>query len=704
MSLFDIPNELKELSQWVVWKLETRTIGGSNKEIKVPYNPKTGYPAKTNKPDSWGSFNRAMTALEDGDYKGVGFVFTEADPFIGIDFDDAIVDGKLEADAQKWVSHFSSYTEISQSGTGLHILIKSEDRLGSGRNNHKGIEIYDRGRYFAITGDILEERNEIKEASFRELLKEEFETSVNESGEIQKNYTDLDKMMREGVSAGEINNCLVSAVGAIHSRNGSPIEAIAVIKMILENSGLTFDQDRTEKEVKRLFNDFDSRRVKVDFEEFPWVTETKKGKIKLNTPVLAEHIYRTYHIVSYRDNYWVFDKGRLTETHRDYVAKLVNDCIPGELTSSAVIRDVTYQVKAMASIQKYPEFNMNYSLLHFTNGTLDLNNFELREHRIEDAHMFTTGYDYNPAAVCPVWDSCMLEWYPDAEIRRYVQKLRGYQLLGENSLNIITEFLSRGGTGKSTEWQAIKGAYGEYMEIATSDTFKALKSDGNNTPTFDLVTFEGKRLIIVSEITAGDYCNIESLKRLTGDLWIKVRAPHERSRMMKGLLNIEIWVNDHPKTKDLDQSVRRRFRCIDRNCEINTLDNEIAKKLESEKAGILNWILEGLRLYQEEGLEIPESVKKFTIDTLEDNDRVMQFWRECVVEEERSGARGTKAKCIYEAYKLWCRECSYQSIGRNEFYKKLEDCGKKRDLGARNSLYYKDTFLTSDTDFEDTVC
>jgi P4 family phage/plasmid primase-like protien len=700
MSLFDIPNELKELNQWVVWKLEMKMVGNSNKEIKVPYNPKTGYPAKTNKPDSWGSFSRAMTALEDGEYKGLGFVFTANDPFAGIDFDDAIENGELGPDAQKWVNHFDSYTEISQSGTGIHILISSNDKLGSGRNNHGGIEIYDRGRYFAITGDILGGRSEIREASFRKLLQDEFETPVNDT---QKNYADLDVMMREGVSQGEINNSLVTAVGAIHNRGGSFMEAVAIAKMIIEASGLDYNAEFTEKEVERLFNDFDSRRVKIDFEEYPWVTTTKKGKLKLNAPVLAKHIYKTYHIVSYRDNYWVFDRGRLTETHRDYVAKLVNECIPGELTSSAVIRDVTYQVKAMASIQKYPEFNMNYNLLHFTNGTLDLNTFELREHRISDAHMFTTGYDYDPAAVCPVWNGCMKEWYPDAEIRRYIQKLRGYQLLGENLLNIISELLSRGGTGKSTEWQAIKGSYGEYMEIATSDTFKALKSDGNNTPTFDLVTFEGKRLIIVSEITNGDYCNIESLKRLTGDLWIKVRAPHEKSRMMKGLLNIEIWVNDHPKTKDLDQAVRRRFRIIDRNCEINAFDNEIAKKLDAEKAGIMNWILEGLRLYQEEGLEIPEVIQKFTTDTLEDNDRVMQFWQECVVEEERSGSKGTKAKCVYEAYKLWCRECSYQSIGRNEFYKKLEDCGKKRNFGAQNIRYYKDTFLTLDTDFEDVI-
>jgi putative DNA primase/helicase len=703
MSLFDIPNELKERNQWVVWKLETRTIGGSSKEIKVPYNPKTGYMAKTNKPESWGSFNRAMTALEDGDYKGLGFVFTADDSFIGVDFDDAIVDGELEASAQKWVDHFDSYTEVSFSRTGLHILIKSDDKLGSGRNNHAGVEVYDRGRYFSITGDIWEGRNEIKEASFRELLKEEFETPVNESGKAQKNHADLDVMMREGVSAGEINNSLVSAVGAVHNRGGTFMEAVAIAKMIIENSGLAYNAEFTEKEVERLFNDFDSRRVKIDFEEFPWVTTTKKGKLKLNAPALAKHIFETYHIVSYRDNYWIFDKGRLTETHRDYVAKLLAECIPSELISSAVIRDVTHQTKVLASIEHYPEFNTKYSLLHFNNGTLDLNTFELREHRISDAHMFTTGYDYNPAAVCPVWNGCMKEWYPDAEIRRYVQKLRGYQLLGENSLNIITEFLSKGGTGKSTEWQAIKGAYGQYMEIATSDTFKALKSDGNNTPTFDLVTFEGKRLIIVSEILAGDYCNIESLKRLTGDLWIKVRAPHEKSRMMKGLLNIEIWVNDHPKTKDLDQSVRRRFRIIDRNCEINAFDNEISKKLEAEKAGIMNWILEGLKLYQEEGLEIPEVIQKFTTTTLEDNDRAMQFWQECIVEEERKGSKGTKAKCVYEAYKLWCRECSYQSIGRNEFYKKLEDCGKKRDFGTGNIRYYKDTFLTLDTDFEDVI-
>jgi primase-polymerase (primpol)-like protein len=87
---------------------------------------------------------------------GIGFVFTTADPFTGIDLDHCRTnEGDLEPWAAAIVERLHSLTEWSPSGEGLHILVKASLPECAGRRT-SGIEIYSSGRYFTITGDQLE--------------------------------------------------------------------------------------------------------------------------------------------------------------------------------------------------------------------------------------------------------------------------------------------------------------------------------------------------------------------------------------------------------------------------------------------------------------------------------------------------------------------------------------------------------------------
>jgi len=88
----------------------------------------------------------------------VGFVFTENDPIVGVDLDDCRdpQTGDVDAEALDIIDRLDSYTEISPSGTGYHVLIKGG--LPEGRNRRGHIELYDRARFFTVTGDHVQER------------------------------------------------------------------------------------------------------------------------------------------------------------------------------------------------------------------------------------------------------------------------------------------------------------------------------------------------------------------------------------------------------------------------------------------------------------------------------------------------------------------------------------------------------------------
>ena len=147
----DVPVELREHEQWLCWRNEVR----DGKETKIPVDPQTGDFASTTDPETWTSFEAAQERVEDGTPDGVGFVFTDSDPFVGVDLDDCrdAETGRLTEWADDIVERLDSFTEVSPSGTGLHVLVKGS--LPDGRNRHGDVELYETARFFTVTGDHL---------------------------------------------------------------------------------------------------------------------------------------------------------------------------------------------------------------------------------------------------------------------------------------------------------------------------------------------------------------------------------------------------------------------------------------------------------------------------------------------------------------------------------------------------------------------
>jgi putative DNA primase/helicase len=142
-----IPEELKARPQWVVW----RAVG--NKPDKVPYSARTGRKASSTDLLTWSTFEEALEAYENGKHAGLGFVFCSGDPYTGIDLDDCVAeDGQIADWALEIVRYFDSYTELSATGTGLHIIVR-----GDVPNRRKcEIEVYSSKRFFTMSGHVVE--------------------------------------------------------------------------------------------------------------------------------------------------------------------------------------------------------------------------------------------------------------------------------------------------------------------------------------------------------------------------------------------------------------------------------------------------------------------------------------------------------------------------------------------------------------------
>lgn len=147
----EVPSELAALDQWVNWKLTERR----GKVTKVPHRPSDGMLASTTKRSDWGTLEEALEGLEAHGMDGIGFVFSKDDPYCGLDFDHCIEDEAIHPAVMNLLDEFDSYTELSPSGTGVHVIIKAKP--GQGRRTQDtewggNFEIYDQGRYFTFTG------------------------------------------------------------------------------------------------------------------------------------------------------------------------------------------------------------------------------------------------------------------------------------------------------------------------------------------------------------------------------------------------------------------------------------------------------------------------------------------------------------------------------------------------------------------------
>lgn len=144
-----LPDALVERDQWVCWRTQQR----EDKQTKVPIVPETTRFASTTKPDTWRDFQTAREAVTATPVDGIGFVFTADDPLIGVDLDSCrdVDTDEPTAWASQLIDQLDSYTEVSPSGTGYHILCTGT--LPEGRNRAGDLEIYDRSRFFTVTGE-----------------------------------------------------------------------------------------------------------------------------------------------------------------------------------------------------------------------------------------------------------------------------------------------------------------------------------------------------------------------------------------------------------------------------------------------------------------------------------------------------------------------------------------------------------------------
>jgi putative DNA primase/helicase len=737
----EIPAELKALPQWILWKSEKR----NGKPTKVPYQA-NGEMAQANNRRTWSTFATAVKFYLQGEYDGIGFVFSRQDNYIGIDIDKCVTDEKTNAFATEVIDTLDSYTEFSPSGKGIHIIVKGnlpQNVIGTGRKNTKhGLEIYSYGRYFTFTGN-RENSNEIYDRT-------------DELGEVFERYFD-DSDIQGRINLAEFEKDEIKISNDVlwerifRSKNGDEIRSLFNGNLIKGDHSasdlalcnhLAFWTGKSATRMDTMFRESGLMRDKWDvihyrdtnetygertiataisststtildnkeqFAEFSFdfhnveeevVEEKQKKKFRLTELGNAERIAYEYgHVIKYvSDMGWLIWDGKRwkLDTKKEIeriTAKVLRSLYKSEDEAETKwARMCERRNIRMNSIKdlmplvpgEREDFDHHKYLFNVENGIIDLKTGKLQQHDRELGLTKIANVAFDENAKCPEWLSFLDQIFQgDNELIEYMQRLIGYSLTGEITEQIMVFLIGGGSNGKSTFINTIKDLMGEYGKQAKSDTFIKKKETGANN---DIARLVGARFVSAIESEDGEQLSEAFVKQITGGEPVLARFLRQEYFEFIPEFKVFFTTNHKPVIKGVDEGIWRRVRLVPFNLQLpkEKRDKKLPEKLSLEMSGILNWVIEGCLKWQKTGLNDPKTVMKATNEYKEDMDILGPFlYERCYIGDDQK----ISAKEIYEVYSNWCFQNGEFALKNRAFYRALETKGFKKERGTGNKFF-----------------
>jgi putative DNA primase/helicase len=321
-------------------------------------------------------------------------------------------------------------------------------------------------------------------------------------------------------------------------------------------------------------------------------------------------------------------------------------------------------------------------LLNVKNGTIDLKTGLMRGHDPADLITHCANVEHDAKADCPAWRQFLLEIMNyNQDLYRFVQKAAGWSITGDTSEQTMLILYGTGANGKSTFLNTIMNLLGDYASATPTATF--IKKGNGDQMTNDLARLRGTRFVTTTETEQGRRLSEPLIKQITGNDRITARFLYGEYFTFQP--NFKIWMatNHKPVIKGTDHGIWRRIRLIPFTTRIaeERQDKHLERKLMAEGLGILNWLLDGARLWHDEGLKAPRIVINATDEYRAEMDVIGDFLRDrCVF----TAGRTMKARELFKTYQDWCDDNNERACTERFFCLRLKELGveqKRRNDG-----------------------
>jgi len=325
------------------------------------------------------------------------------------------------------------------------------------------------------------------------------------------------------------------------------------------------------------------------------------------------------------------------------------------------------------------QFDRAPMLLGVQNGIIDLRNGDLLPHAREHMISQMCHVVYQPDAPCPRWEQFLVEIMAgNGEMIGAIQRLVGYFLTGDVSVQILPIFYGPGGNGKNVFLDTILGIMGPHAVEAPEGLVTARQSDEHPT---EIAGLCGKRLVVASETDEGRKLRIGLVKKITGNKYLTGRFMRQDYFQFERTHKTVLVTNNRPLVTETSNAIWRRLRLIPFAVTIPEKDQDVTltEKLRAEWPGILAWAVKGCAAWWKNQckLELPAEVTNATAEYREDNDPLGDFLSEKTVDwrDQTSQAMRTPKERIYLVYCLWCRDMGSEPLNRRAFGERVRQAG-----------------------------
>jgi len=735
MTKFDfsnIPDELKKTDNWVCWSGD-----------KIPKNPHTGGNAMPNNPQTWGSYDKAVSAISKYNFQGIGFMF--ASPYFGVDLDKCIDNVDF---VDEFVDTLQSYTEYSKSGNGIHIICKG--KLPTGARRRGAVEMYSKGRFFIMTGNVYKDTRPIEECSetikilhnkyladktplptriIYEKLNLSDEEIIDKARQSKNGYI-FEGLYRgnwQGVynSQSEADLAFCNHLAFWTQRDYQQMDRVFRNSGLMrpkwdeKRGGVPYGQMTLEKAIAQCSEVYNKTFIG---REYDVVIGGKKQKAK--TTVKFYEMSDTGNAQKFADKYtglvrysftnkvWFYWNGKYwCEDETGEIKKLADECISDMKKQAFDVDSEEDQEKLLkwalktafskpktnmiieaqhleGIAAKIGEFNSQDDLINCDNGVINLRNGEIISHAPElmMSKVSYAAYDNQSKKRPERWLQFLDEITDgDKDLQYFLQKAVGYSLSGSTREQCLFFCFGNGNNGKSTFLDVVSDLAGTYGTNMQAESIM-IKQNSNAVNT-DIARLNGSRFVTVAEPGEQMRLNESLIKQMTGGDKITARFLYGKEFEFKPEFKIWIGTNHKPIIRGTDDGIWRRIRLIPFVVSIpqDKIDKGLSYKLRKELPQIMKWAVDGCILWQKEGLENPKCIIKATQEYRSEMDVLSKFVGDCIVVDNHGSV---KANEVYQVYQAWAGanneyEMTNTKFGK-EFLLRFPEKTKMRD-GA----YYK---------------
>ena len=682
-------------------------VAHNNKKIPFCTESKN---ASTTDPNTWLHFEDAIELSKKKDFTGIGYVIEKGSDLVFIDIDHCvdISTGEIEPVAKKIIDSLNSYTEISPSGTGVHIIMKGEitkNLKPSKKVKGWKIEFYNDKRYFTVTFNHLNgtpnifNRNDLSlKKLYEKFIGDDIEAKVGtDSAIVPTNY----ELLGIKYSDEEIINKLSYAKNCdkfkrLFYEDFTPFgkytsQSEAVSGLIFLIAFYTKDKNQIDRIFKRskLYSGkwtqkWEREKDKISNKAFTIVpssenlssqnSDTKKNKLNdLDLTNIFLSSFGRDNILFHRSKFWLWfnDLGLWKDVDDRFVANKLIEVVKNKIdnVSNGKIKSVLELCKTECFVNDNP-FDANSNIINCRNGKLEFINgsFAFQSHDKSDycTSQIPINYDHNAKA--ERYEKFKTEIFisdiDSKEKGLLLDEIIGYSLLKSAFLETFFILIGNGANGKSVFLNVVRNLLG--IENVSSVCPKQLSNR------FQRAYLSGKLANIVTEIAEGEVLPDAELKAIVSGESITAENKGVDPFDFQPYSTLIFATNHLPHTRDISDAMQRRAIIVNfnRTFKNTEIDTDLCTKLNSEIPGIFNFALQGLlRLLNNKKFTRVLSSENAKKEWILEADQISLYIDECCSLDPTFSESND---FLYQNYRNWAVSSGVKNIyNKNNFLKKL---------------------------------